>query len=108
MNISTETSPNNSITSNTSNNSTNDIEMQLDSNFPENSSNKRSLDEDESVSVKKIKINDDRDIAREPLIEALLSLHTAKNNTIDLQITYVSGLREAPQQLMQYLKNNLL
>lgn len=103
MNISSnsEASANDSLGSKTSNDS-----MEVD-NCAKNPAHKRSLEDDETSSVKKkLKVTDEG--PRQPVIEALLSLHSAKNNNIDLQITYINGLKEAPQQLMQYLKNNLM
>lgn len=71
-----------------------------------NSAIKRSLDEDETYFVKKLKIEDEN--TPTPIVEVLLSLHSGKNNIVDLQTTYISGMKEEPQRLMQCLKNNLI
>lgn len=68
---------------------------------------KRKLSSDESeIPSKKVKTDENETFSSNYILKALLSAKSIQNK-IELQILYESGKKEAPQQILQFLKNNL-
>lgn len=61
---------------------------------------------DAEIPQKKLKTDENETGTQNYTLKALLSAKSIQNK-IELQILYESGKKEAPQQIMQFLKNNL-
>lgn len=70
-----------------------------------NEKRKLPLDEAE-IPSKKVKTDESETLTHNYTLKALLSAKSIQNK-IELQILYESGKKEAPQQIIQFLKNNL-